>query len=408
MNKLFSRSSANYAFIDGIRAIAVLWVIFFHAWDWQPANYAIQSKPAIFNHSILYWVTKGDLGVDLFFVISGFLIGSILFKEIKNTGTIHLKKFYTRRMLRLMPVYIFTMLISIYLYRDHIETFWANLLYINNYIPHSYILHTWSLAIEEQFYIFIPFLLLFILPKFSNKFYFFFILTMIGISLIWYNVFIKFKFNIPFNFIEDSKEQDLWFWHYYMLTHLRYIGLLSGLAAAYLNIYKSENIKAVFTKNKKSLNVILLICLTVIFIISFTPLGEWIPMPSSVFTRFNPNVGRWYEVLNRPVFSYAIAFLIISCIYNQTVFIQPIKTFLSSKFFYPIAQLSYSAYLFHMPLMVKMYPYLFSTLKDTCGEYTIVALNVILSLIITGIFSVLMYLFIEQPFQKIRDRIQFA
>lgn len=407
MKKLFQRPTDNYLFIDGIRAIAVLWVIIFHGWIWQ-SFLATKTITALYNYNLLNWIPKGDLGVDLFFVISGFLIGFILFKELKSTATINLKKFYVRRFLRLMPVYLFTMLLCIYLYNDNMDTFWSNLLYINNYVPNSYLLHTWSLAIEEQFYIVVPFLLLFVLPKFKNKLYFFLVLTIISISLLVYNVFIKYKFTIPFNHIIGSGAYMNWFWKYYVYTHLRFIGLLSGIAVAYLNVYKVEELKKAFQINRILLNIVLLICLTLVLFISFTPLGEWLPMPSSIFDNLNPNIGRWYEALHRPVFSYAIGFIIISCIYNTTIFIVPIKNILSLKIFYPIAQLSYSAYLFHMPLMSKLYPYMFSIMKDKYNEFTIVMVNVLLSLLLTLVVSVIMYYIIEQPFQKIRNKIKFT
>ena len=82
MNKLLNRSNSNFAVIDGIRAIAVLWVIFFHAWLFQFLSFST-AIDKIYDYPLFYWVTKGDLGVDLFFVISGFLIGGIIFKEIK-------------------------------------------------------------------------------------------------------------------------------------------------------------------------------------------------------------------------------------------------------------------------------------------------------------------------------------
>jgi peptidoglycan/LPS O-acetylase OafA/YrhL len=406
MKQLFQRPNNNYAYIDGIRAIAVLWVIFFHAWIWQ-SILAINTTKSLYDYSWLNWVPKGDLGVDLFFVISGFLIGSILFKEIATTGKINFKKFYIRRFLRLMPVYLFTMLICIYLYNDNINTFWSNLLYINNYVPNSYMLHTWSLAIEEQFYIVIPFLLLYVLPKFKNKIYFFLILTLISIGLIWYYVFVKYKFNIPFNHTIGTEDEITWFWKYYVVTHLRYIGLLSGIAVAYLNVFKPEQLKNAFQNNRILLNLALVISLILVLFISFTPLGEWMPMPSSIFSNLHPNIGRWYEILHRPVFSYAIGFIIISCIYSHTSVIKPVKKILSLQLFYPIAQLSYSAYLFHMPLMSKLYPYMFSIMKNNYSEFTIVMVNVIASLLITLIVSILMYYFIEQPFQKIRNKINF-
>ena len=150
---------------DFLRFLFAFDILLAHLWELS------ESSSLFFLSSI----TDSSIAIKGFFVISGFLIGSILFKEIATTGKINFKKFYIRRFLRLMPVYLFTMLICIYLYNDNINTFWSNLLYINNYVPNSYMLHTWSLAIEEQFYIVIPFLLLYVLPKFKNKIYFFLI-----------------------------------------------------------------------------------------------------------------------------------------------------------------------------------------------------------------------------------------
>jgi len=132
-----------------------------------------------------------------------------------------------------------------------------------------------------------------------------------------------------------------------MVTHLRYIGLLLGVATAYVNVYKNTEIKKVF-ENKSGLVTIFSFISVIGFIIfSFTPVGEWMPMKDSIFNHLNIHVGRWYEILTRPLFSLFVAFIILACIHGNNFIINPINKFLSSKFFYPIAQVSYSAYLFH-------------------------------------------------------------
>lgn len=90
VNKLLNRSNSNFAVIDGIRAIAVLWVIFFHTWLFQQLTIP-GFIDKIYDYPLFYWVTKGDLGVDLFFVISGFLIGTIIFKEIRTSEKFNFK-----------------------------------------------------------------------------------------------------------------------------------------------------------------------------------------------------------------------------------------------------------------------------------------------------------------------------
>jgi peptidoglycan/LPS O-acetylase OafA/YrhL len=411
MNKLLNRSNSNFAVIDGIRAIAVLWVIFFHAWLFQQLTIP-GFIDNVYNYPLFYWVTKGDLGVDLFFVISGFLIGSIIFKEIKASNKFNFKRFYVRRFLRLSPVYIFAIFLNLYFLKDYgqdnLLKYWPNLLYINNYIPGSPMGWTWSLAIEEQFYIVVPFLLVFIFPKFRNKATFFIVLSAISISLTWYYVYVLKQYRLPFNLTFFTKDWISWFEGYYMLTHLRYIGLLLGVATAYVNVYKTEEAKNIFQNKTGLVKIFSIISVIGLIVISFTPVGEWMPMKTSIFYSLNINIGRWYEILTRPLFSVFVAFIILACIHGSNFVINPIKKFLSAKFFYPIAQVSYSAYLFHEMFIIWASPRLFKYLSPNYSNTQIFFITVFVSLIVILIGAVIMYYLIEQPFQKIREKIKFS
>ena len=84
--------------IDGLRAIAVISVILYHA------------QITIFDFETF---KGGFIGVDIFFVISGYLITSIIFKELVTTGTFSFKHFYERRIRRILPVLLFVMLASL-------------------------------------------------------------------------------------------------------------------------------------------------------------------------------------------------------------------------------------------------------------------------------------------------------
>jgi peptidoglycan/LPS O-acetylase OafA/YrhL len=154
--------------LDGVRGLAILLVLGAHTHDPQ-------------------LLPSGMVGVDLFFVLSGFLITSILLDESRRTGTIHLGRFYLRRFLRLYPALVVVLLFTIVyssvvdppeVFQRTLADAWRVMFYYYNWhlvwpIPHlatSFMhLHLWSLSIEEQFYLVWPALLLLLLWWHASK-----------------------------------------------------------------------------------------------------------------------------------------------------------------------------------------------------------------------------------------------
>ncbi len=151
--------------IDGLRAIAVIAVIFFHA------------IPSFFPN--------GFLGVDVFFVISGYLITNIIYEDLTNKE-FSLIFFYEKRVRRIFPALLFTIFISeilayILLMPDALESFSKSVFFALSFTSNIFfykqtgyfdvdaelkpLLHTWSLSVEEQFYLFFPFLCIFLFKQ---------------------------------------------------------------------------------------------------------------------------------------------------------------------------------------------------------------------------------------------------
>jgi peptidoglycan/LPS O-acetylase OafA/YrhL len=112
----------------------------------------------------------GPTGVDLFFVLSGFLIGSLLFDEVAKTDKLDVKRFWIRRFLKIIPPYLLLVFVgtalNIFRYRhsplDGLTAMWPNFVHIQNYVRGDRPLgQTWSLAVEEHFYLALPCLLAF-------------------------------------------------------------------------------------------------------------------------------------------------------------------------------------------------------------------------------------------------------
>ncbi|MFZ9482329.1 MAG: acyltransferase family protein [Ilumatobacteraceae bacterium] len=148
--------------VEGLRAVAVVAVVVYHAWP--------------------EWLPGGFVGVDVFFVVSGFLITSLLLREFDTTGTVSLRRFWARRARRLLPAATVTLVATALAGRlllDGLSTgelardiaaaaaFASNIRfgvlgndYLASSLPPSPVLHFWSLAVEEQFYVVWPCLVL--------------------------------------------------------------------------------------------------------------------------------------------------------------------------------------------------------------------------------------------------------
>lgn len=214
--------------LDGIRGIAILLVFAFHAF--KRASY-FTANP------ILDYIAKltsigGWVGVDIFFVLSGFLITSILLR--KKGGKDYFKNFYARRVLRIFPLYYLMLGIIIFsmpavepgAQAYILERLPFYLLYQQNWLmaagdlPSIYLLVTWSLAIEEQFYLFWPFLIYFLQKKAL-------ILATIGIILL--SVFAR----IIAALVSDDPTSTLFIAYYSTITRLDTLALGALIAIVF-------------------------------------------------------------------------------------------------------------------------------------------------------------------------------
>jgi peptidoglycan/LPS O-acetylase OafA/YrhL len=145
--------------LNGIRCLSIVAVIGFH-------HNVINLNQGITNFGLNQMFYRGLLGVDLFFVISGFLITTLLLREQQARGTISLKLFYARRILRIFPAYYTTLLfyvILVFLFEGNLadrREFFHNLPFFSTYTSNWFVesqtaifFFAWSLATEEQFYL---------------------------------------------------------------------------------------------------------------------------------------------------------------------------------------------------------------------------------------------------------------
>ena len=195
--------------IDFLRAISVLAVLVYHA------------EFNVFHHSAL--LGGGFIGVDVFFVISGYLITAILKKNFEEHGSIKYMNFIEKRSRRILPLYFFvTFSVAFFslfiLYPTQLKEFAESIIWSSLFVSNFYfylttsiygaessllkpLLHTWSLGVEEQFYLLFPFFLFVLLKSNKNL-----ISIITSLILFWFLVSIiigkidfQFNFYLPFS-----------------------------------------------------------------------------------------------------------------------------------------------------------------------------------------------------------------
>ncbi|MCT4581510.1 MAG: acyltransferase [Flavobacteriales bacterium] len=185
---------------DTLRAFSIILVVVSHL---LPAGYA-------FYDTRMWIVVSGTTGVQIFFTLSGFLITTILLKERGKKGKINFKNFFARRFIRLLPpLILFYAIIAVFMLRGDISStligYVFSVFYVYNFVHHDYYTvelgHTWSLAVEEQFYLTWPFILS--LFKRVNQLYFI-VGGILIMCLIGYYLF-------PTLAVADHYHTDRWF-----------------------------------------------------------------------------------------------------------------------------------------------------------------------------------------------------
>ena len=351
--------------LDLLRAIAVLWTMQFHSFivgglgeDWR-------------------WLERyGWMGVDLFFVLSGFLIGGQLLRPLARGETPSLRAFYVKRAFRILPA--FWVVLAVYLvwpgFREApgMEPWWKFALFFVNldidYATNAAFSHAWSLCVEEHFYLLFPALALLLARKPSaTKFWAMCIAILLGgIALragIWMH--------------DDALQpQRAWFVEdIYYPTWNRLDGLLMGVMLATWQAYRPD----AWARMAKHANVAALLAVAVL------ALAFWL---------FRERTGLLGNSIGWPVLSLALAMLVFAGAQPHGVLG---KRALPGAAW--IAAISFSLYLVHKPM--------YAVVQSQLGEW--LEGRGIVAWLVYGVASLLaaavLYYAVERPGLRLRTRV---
>ncbi len=342
--------------LNGLRAIAALSVVISHI---------SLTGIADFGLPMLHELPMAGYGVTLFFVISGFLITYLLINEIKKTNTVDIPKFYIRRILRIWPIYYLFIFISVlvFVFLNKIEQIltpelWYYVFFAANlpFITQNGILiliHYWSIGVEEQFYLFWPWV-----TRFSgNK-----ILIAAIIILI-----VLFATKLFFWLTMGSSSFG---YRFFMVTrfHCMMIGAIGAI------LYSSSNLNFIRLAGNKVIQLI-----------------SWI-----LFFTMGLGIFHVPAVIGQELIAVASLSMILGQVLNKNKFLN-----LEKKVFDFIGKISYGIYVIH-PLIILLLSYFYKSIEiNMFLKYILVYSSVLVS---TVLISWLSYTYFEKPFLNLKSK----
>jgi peptidoglycan/LPS O-acetylase OafA/YrhL len=361
------KKAAYYPQLDSLRAFACFIVIFFHS----------NLNTYLEIHHKFNPFKNGNYGVDLFFVLSGFLITSILVKQYVGTGKIIKFNFYMRRILRLYPPIIIAVLIFLVplLFIDKAFAL-SNMFFLMTYTGDCVMLfrhffhslkyplmfgHAWSLAIEEQFYLIFPFLLTFTLNYYRKKekknvigtfllFNILFITIMVGSTIILKHWFYKF-----------------FLWRFFEIFFGSYMALIfsdaftATFGSSPLSTKIRSFVKAVYSNKYVVVLAVFLFLYMEAFYLPFDPSG-----------------------LNYYFITILSSILIVNAVHPSSTFLTAL---LSNRVVIYLGRISYGMYLYHVPMFYLNTHYYFNidtlnSLHNTIGlDIAVIVSTILLSIL---------------------------
>jgi peptidoglycan/LPS O-acetylase OafA/YrhL len=363
---LWERPRMQVPALDALRSFAILLVIGSH---WAIKEYVnaggvrtpVQDWP-IFSY--------GWTGVDLFFVLSGFLIGKQLWRELETTGTVQLGRFLLRRGLRIWPVY-FAMLAFYAFTSDIVQPRFSDWVFLSNYLPSGFG-RGWTLSTEEQFYIAVPLLILALRSTVTLRRFAWVLLGVQVLVLVgrYFTLEALDAGRIPAN------QSDRW-----LVTpfHTHMEGLLAGLLIALFAVIKPEHFRRDASRG-------------------FARDGFAVFVGATALA-----VG--LRVLGGKLFSFVALGLIFGGLtYWVLLDRSPLTRWLGWHGWYPVSRLSYGMYLNHWWALPFTNHWIVAGLQRVTDEPVIVYVGgLVLGTLVSIAVAAVTFVLIEHPFLVIRD-----
>ncbi len=407
-SQLFRQDPNYFNHIEGLRAIAAFWMILYHIAVFAPIFVPRSDFIKFFEHPFFKIALSTSVSLDVFFVISGVVIGYALIKELKDTESVNVSRFLMRRCARVYPLYFLVILFCGLLSGSTFHNAWANILQVSNLLPVQYqhVPWAWSLAVDFQFYVIFSVILWLISKNILGKngcytlAFILFLMPIVSTALI-----VKFHHihSLSPNIYNLRTEES---WDYFNIgfsqLYVRSGPFLYGVLSAYLMVHHKNWLQKTIENIDKNIINFLAIALLLImfFLLANDPI--WFVNKAKMTWQTSTH---WSLLTRRNIFSLVLCMLLLLAEYPKGIVMNLFLKMLSSTVLRPFGQLTFTTYMVH-PIVITIGYTIFIAVNKTASpvEYWKFGLWLVP---IVYLISIPLYLYIEQPaMDYLKQRLQ--
>ncbi len=406
LRTLFIRENERWAFLDGYKAVGIFWVIIGHCFAATKNHLGAEQWQVMITSTPVYlqWVFNGDIAVDAFFMISAFLMTNLLIKHYQETGKATVKLFYLSRFLRLTPAYFLALTVYAFLPSNQGDLMWPNFFYIQNFFNDFdvyFVPLTWSLAVEEQFYLLLPMYLFLVLLK--SKHPFLHLISLLIASLLIRGWVIMTDDILSNASVKQIIFDDAIFSHQFVTEYdnlyTRFGAFIGGMVVAYAYRFHLHECKALLQSHWSAL--ITTIAMAIALYLMFIPaLMEGFEM------------SQWYSnllnICRKTVVCLCAAWLLFCGLFSSR-HARRFNAVMSLKVFYPFGNLLYCMYLFHYIGVTIGFAILIMVLNAVGVDYTTyffpaMFAGAVFSILASMTIAMLIFVLLEAPIMNLRPK----
>lgn len=385
----------RFRFIDALRTLSLVWITLFHVIFYASFFVTRAQADTLFGAWQSHWVLRGHFALDVLFVVTGFLIGYYLLVDA-DRQRFSFGPWILKRMARLVPAYIVALIVYHFTMNFNFETVWANLLFVNNYLPlmHQTMSWSWSLPVDVHFYFLFPVLLWAVRDRAKNLYN---ALWLVLLALFIVRGYVDLSAHLSLPLWVDPHYEVARFEHYfdtmYDKSHTRIGAIVCGLMVAALVRYHGA---------EEWLSARPMIASALAVAAALTGGGILAaPVMAGEAESYDPTWAAMYLICYNYLFALSVACLLLLLL-TPNPLVRPLRWLLSRPAWFVPAELCYGVFLLNPMVVLGLYAFVFKSVTISAPAFLGYAATAVVA---TFALAYVLYVSVERPCRSYGKRL---